>query len=124
MLGSFYEVNLDDLEAGPYRFVVSVQGSKLKAYGGFVVQDFDIERQFQNPNIEALEKVTTQNNGRLVYPGKVTEFVKELAVDKTFKPIIKYSKEQKSLIHWQWLLGILLALFSLEWFLRKFNGLI
>jgi len=122
--GSFYETDFNDLAAGAYKFTVSVQGSKLKSYGGFHVQDFDIEKQFQNPNIAALEKLTTQNGGKLVFSNEVSDFVKELVADEKYKPIIKYSKEQKSLIHWRWLLGILLTLFTLEWFLRKFNGLI
>jgi len=101
--GSFYEAEYSDLTEGAYRFTVSVQGKKIKEYG---------------------EKLSLQNNGQLVFPNQVVGFIKTLVADKKYKPIIKYSKEQKSLIHWQWLLGIVLALFGLEWFLRKYNGLI
>ncbi len=122
--GSFYEASFNDLSAGSYKFSIQVTGSKLKAYGGFVVKDFDIEKQFLNPNITSLNKLSTQNYGSLVYPGQITNFVNELIVDERYKPIIKYSTEHKSLIHWKWLLGFLVFIFSLEWFLRKYNGLI
>jgi len=122
--GSFYEADLSDITKGVYRFSVSVKGNEIRAYGGFVVRDYDIEKQFQNPNITALEKLSTHNNGELVYLNQVDGFIKKLITNKNYKPIIKYSKEQKSLINWKILLGVLISLLGLEWFLRKYNGLI
>ncbi len=122
--GSFYEIAMDKLEAGSYKFDVSVKGTKLKTYGGFEVQDFDIEKQFQNPNTIALGQIATANNGKLVYPNQVTSFVDQLIKSPNYKSTLKYTKEQKSLIDWKFILGILIALLGLEWFLRKYSGLI
>jgi len=122
--GSFYEAEFSSLQAGIYRFVVNVQGTKQKGYGGFVVQDFDVEKQFRNPNITSLTKLTSRNKGKLIYPNQIDDFIKELIDNESYRPIIKYNKEQKSLIDWKFLLAILIMLLGLEWFLRKYNGLI
>jgi len=122
--GSFYEALFTDLEAGTYKISVAVAGTKLKAYGGFVVKDFDIEKQLATPNLYALDQLSSNNNGKVIFPNQLNDFINDLDSDARYKPILKYSKEQKSLINWQWLLGLLLTIFGLEWFLRKYQGLI
>ncbi len=122
--GSFYEADIKNLEAGNYNFLVEVKGSKLKSNGSFVIQNFDIEKQFQTPNIDALEQLTLRNNGKLIYPNQVNNLVDELVNSENYKSTITYSKEQKPLINWKILLGLLAILFSMEWFLRKYHGLI
>ena len=122
--GSFYEAEFTDLQAGSYKFSVTVQDSKIKAFGKFVVKDFDVEKQFLNPNLYALNKLTSQNEGKLIFSNEIDDFVKYLTTDERYKPIIKYSTQQKSLINWQWILLLLLITFSMEWFLRKYQGLI
>lgn len=122
--GSFYEAEFTDLEAGSYKFSIIVKDTKIKTYGRFVVKDFDIEKQFTNPNLDALQQLSSINGGEIVFSDKIERFIEELATSEKYKPIIKYSSQQKSLINLHWLLGLLIAVFGLEWFLRKYHGLI
>ena len=122
--GQLYEADLSDLPANQYNFDITVDGTNLIKKGKFSILDFDIEKQFFRPNIESLNALTETNNAALYYKDQVTELVSNLLTDDNFKPIQKYKKDIIPLISWKYLLGLLLFLLGIEWFLRKYNGLI
>ncbi len=121
---NYYEADLSDLPPGNYTFTIKVEGTKLKTVGRFNVLDFDIEKQFFRPDIENLSALSKKNKGNLFYPNQLNELVTTLISSEQFKPIQKSKQEKLPLISWKLMLGLLLALLSLEWFLRKYNGLI
>lgn len=122
--GSFYEVDLSDLEAGNYEFKVVVENTNIATAGNFVIEAFDVEKQYDQPNIFGLQQLATSNNGELVYLDQLDNLIEKLNTDEKYKPILKTSTQEKSLINWHWLLGLLIASLATEWFIRKYNGLI
>lgn len=122
--GQYYEADLSDLPANQYNFSITVKGTDLKTSGRFSILDFDIEKQFFRPNIESLEILASKNNGHLFYPNQVTDLIANLSSNDILKPIQKSKQDKMPLISWKYLLGVLLLLLGLEWFLRKYNGLI
>ncbi|WP_010182674.1 hypothetical protein [Aquimarina agarilytica] len=121
---NYYEADLSDLLPGNYTFSIKAEGTKLKTFGRFNVLDFDIEKQFFRPNIESLFTLSKKNNGNLYYPNQLNKLIDNLVKSDRFKPVQKSKQEKLPLISWKLMLGLLLALLSLEWFLRKYNGLI
>ncbi len=121
---NYYEADLSDLLPGNYTFSLKVEGTKLKTIGRFNVLDFDIEKQFFRPDIESLSVLSKKNNGNLFYPDQLDELIATLIKSDQFKPIQKSKQEKLPLISWKFMLGLLLVLLSIEWFLRKYNGLI
>ena len=122
--GQYYEVDLSDLSSGEYSFSINVKGTDLKTGGQFSILDFDIEKQSFRPNIESLNLLSNKNNGQLFYPNQVNDLIANLSSIDTFKPIQKSKQDKLPLISWKYLLGLLLLLLGLEWFLRKYSGLI
>ena len=122
--GQFYEADLSDLPANQYNFSVKAQGTNLVTRGSFSILDFDIEKQFFRPDIESLFTLTKENNGQVYYKDQVNQLINSLAVSETYKPIQKSKQDKMPIISWKYLLGILLLLLSIEWFLRKYDGLI
>jgi len=122
--GQFFEADLSDLEPNTYNFTVSVSKHNAKVSGTFTVLDFDIEKQFYNANIENLERLVTGNSGKLFYSDQTNTLVQDLLNSEQLKAIQKSKSDQKSLISWKYLLAILLLLLAIEWFLRKYKGLI
>lgn len=119
-----YKVNLDGLEAGKYSFTVKDAASNSTYAGNFEVLDFEIEKQFVNPDLPRLKQVAANTNGAVYYPDKVEELVKFLAQNDSYKAIQKEIIKKSPLIDWVWLLVILSITLAAEWFVRKYNGLL
>jgi len=58
------------------------------------------------------------------YSSSKNTVIEQLKTDPLFKPVQRLKTEYATLIDWEYLLGIILLLLGLEWFLRKYNGLI
>jgi hypothetical protein len=119
-----YKVNLDGLEAGKYSFTVKDAASNSTYAGNFEVLDFEIEKQFVNPDLPRLKQTAANTNGAVYYPDNVDALVKFLAQNDTYKAIQKEIIKKSPLIDWMWLLVILSVTLSAEWFVRKYNGLL
>lgn len=119
-----YKVNLDGLKAGSYEFVVKELNSKATYSSSFEILDFDIEKQFVNPDKEKLTQLATQTNGQVFYPNQAEELIKTLLQDQEYKSIQKNIVTKTPLIDWWWLLVLIAVLLTAEWFIRKYNGLL
>lgn len=119
-----YKVNLDGLEHGNYSFTVTENNSKTKYSGNFQVLDFEIEKQFINPDVSRLNQLASNTNGKTYYPNLVDQLIDFLSKNDTYKPIEKAVIKQTPLIEWIWLLILLAAALATEWFVRKYNGLL
>ncbi|WP_445716000.1 hypothetical protein [Flavobacterium sp.] len=119
-----YKVNLDGLEAGNYSFKVTEKQSNTSFTGSFEVLDFEIEKQFVNPDKNRLEQLATNTNGKMYYPNQIENLVQSLLEDENFIPIQKETIKKSPLIDWIWLLLLAIATLATEWFTRKYNGLL
>jgi hypothetical protein len=119
-----FKVNLDGLSAGGYNFSVKELNSGTSHSGYFEILDFDIEKQFVNPDIEKLNQLASQTQGKTYYPNQVNALIKTLLENENYKAIQKEIVSKTPLIDWIWLLIIIAITLSLEWFLRKYNGML
>lgn len=119
-----YEVDLSNLSAGSYDFTISVEDEGLATSGTFTIVPFEIEKQFLNAAILPLKKVATQTNASLFLTNQVPELINSLTNDKRFIPVQKSTENVVPLIDWKWLLGLIILLLAVEWFIRKYHGLI
>lgn len=122
--GNYYEADLSDLKAGEYNFVVNALPNGLAKSGKFTILDFDVEQQFLSTNSKKLERLALVTNGKFYFPYQTPALVGELNSDNRFSPIQKSIENVVSLIDYKFLLGFIIAALSLEWFIRKYNGLI
>ena len=60
-----FKVNLDGLSAGQYTFSVKELNSNSTYNGYFEILDFDIEKQFVNPDLQKLTQLANQTKGNL-----------------------------------------------------------
>ena len=122
---NFYEIDLNNLKAGEYVFKVSVNDEiKLTRNGAFTILDFNIEQQFLNPDVTKLSRVATNTKGKNFFISDSFLLIDTLIKDDNFKQV-EISKEKiEPLIEWIYLLGLIILSLSIEWFLRKYNGLI
>ena len=119
-----YKVNLDGLEAGNYSFKITEKQSNSSFSGVFEVLDFDIEKQFVNPDKARLEQLASNTNGAVFYPNQMDQLIKSLVENENYIPIQKTTIKKSPLIDWTWLLLLLIVSLAIEWFTRKYNGLL
>jgi len=119
-----YKVNLDGLSAGQYTFSVKELNSNTVYNGYFEILDFDIEKQFVNPDVAKLNQLATQTQGKVYYPNQTDVLIKSLLENENYKPIQKAIVKKTPLIDWVWLLCIVALVLAVEWFVRKYHGML
>lgn len=120
----YFEADLSNLIAGSYQFVVSVENESKKETGSFVISEFDMENQFVSSDDEKLEKLAINAGGKLFYPSQINELLQDLKENDAYVPTEKSTENIVSLIDFRILLAIIVFAFAVEWFFRKYNGLI
>jgi hypothetical protein len=119
-----YKVNLDGLPAGQYNFSVKELNSNTVYNGYFEILDFDIEKQFVNPDVAKLKQLASQTQGNVFYPNQADALIKTLLDNESYKAIQKAIVKKTPLIDSMWLLILLSITLAAEWFIRKYNGLL
>ncbi|HEY4617739.1 MAG TPA: hypothetical protein VIH09_06055 [Flavobacterium sp.] len=119
-----YKVNLDGLAAGNYNFKVTELNSKTSYSGRFEILDFDIEKQFVNPDVEKLKQLASITQGEVYFSDQADQLIDSLLADESYKSIQKSNVTRSPLVDWYWLLVLIAVFLSAEWFVRKYNGLL
>ena len=119
-----FKTNLDGLSAGNYVFTVKELNSNSTFSSNFEVLDFDIEKQFVNPDLVKLNQLASQTKGTIYMPNEVEDLVKFLLDATQYKAIEKAIVTKTPLIDWIWLLVLIAMSLAAEWFIRKYNGML
>ncbi|MDH7445710.1 VWA domain-containing protein [Aquimarina sp. 2201CG14-23] len=119
-----YEADLSSLSSGNYDFTVTVLGENISRSGSFSILDYDVEQQLLNADVTKLEQVATNTNGKAYFMSQNDIIIKDLVIDQRYQVIQKSKENIVSLIDWKYLLAIIILLLAIEWFMRKYNGLI
>ena len=119
-----FSVDLEGLPAGKYSFVVKELNSNTTYSSTFELLDFDIEQQFVNPNLQQLKQLASQTKGQAFMPNQMETLIETLKNNTDYTAVEKQITTKKPLIDTVLLL-ILMALFlAIEWFVRKYNGML
>ncbi|MGK4567969.1 hypothetical protein [Flavobacterium sp. 3HN19-14] len=119
-----FKANLDGLPAGQYNFVVKELNSKSVYNGYFEILDFDIEKQFVNPDLPKLKQLASQTKGDVYMPNQVDALIDQLLKDDHYKAIEKAIVKKIPLIDSILLLVLIAISLATEWFVRKYNGML
>lgn len=121
---NYYRVDLTNLPASEYSFTIKTSNENMSKSGSFQILEYNVEQQFLNADVTKLERLATHSSGSSYFISNTTDLIDELLSDNRFVPIQKSSRNSIPLIDWKYLLAIIALSLGLEWFLRKYNGLI
>ncbi len=124
LTGSEYEAIISDLKSGDYNFIVKNIKNRKQTGGSFTVGDFSVEQELAYSNKDDLNAIANLSNGISFYPNQTDKLIDLLMKDERFVSIQKENKIKVSLIDWKWLLGLIILSLALEWFIRKYRGLV
>ena len=119
-----YQVDLSSLPASEYSFTVKVNGEPIRQSGAFKILEYNVEQQFLNANVTKLQQVATNTKGNSYFIDNTDALFANLLNDNRFVTIQKSNKNTVPLIDFKFLLFLIAFSLALEWFLRKYNGLI
>ena len=111
------------LDQGIYKYYAStnLDGQKEASAGEFTVKALQIEDLNLTADHQLLRAVSIQNGGKFYYPEELNELSDELTNQKV-QGIIRTSEAYLPIINLPWVFFLLIALASIEWFTRKYNG--
>ncbi|MBL4888328.1 MAG: VWA domain-containing protein [Flavobacteriaceae bacterium] len=122
---NFYEVNLSNLKSGNYTYKISIKDeASFSRSGHLSIIDFNVEQQFLNANVKKLKALSEQTKAQHYFINNSSQLVSTLLNDIRFIPVQKSEQKSVPLLDWKYLLAIIIAALSAEWFIRKYNGLI
>ena len=119
-----YQINLSNLPASDYGFMVKVDNEKIAKASSFKVIQYNVEQQFLNANISKLKTIATYSNGESYFVQDTNKIFSDLFEDNRYQTIQKSNKNTVPLIDFKFLLFLIALSLATEWFLRKYNGLI
>ena len=119
-----YQVNLNNLKPSEYSFTVKASNENISKSGSFQILEYHVEQQFLNANVTKLQRLATNSGGESYFVNKTEALASSLLNDNRFVAIQKSNKNTIPLIDWKYLLVLIALSLAIEWFLRKYNGLI
>lgn len=119
-----YQVDLSGLEAGEYSFTISASSENISKSGELKILDYNVEQQFLNANVSKLKTLADKSNGKPYFIDNTNTLINDLVSDSRFAIIQKSSKKVVPLVDWKYLLALIALSLAMEWFIRKYNGLI
>jgi hypothetical protein len=122
-----FEGAYDPLPEGDYTYTAKVtEGGQQIAEerGSFTVGGLNVEFQETRANKLLLEQMAAQTGGRYYDSGDLSRLPDDVGSLPNFKPRDVTVAQQFELWNRSWTLAALLAIFALEWFLRKRNGML
>jgi hypothetical protein len=119
-----YAVDLSGIASGAYSFTVKHNSEAIAASGGFEVLEYNVEKQFLNADIDKLSAIAENSSAEAYFSTDYSQLINNLLADSRYKTIQKSTKNIVPLIDWYYLLVIIGLSLFLEWFIRKYNGLI
>jgi hypothetical protein len=119
-----YVLNAGILPAGFYKYKAKVTyGTKeFVETGQFQIKQLLLEANNTVANHQVLQNIAQKFGGKLFYPNQLKSLSDAINANEDITSIIYEENDLKELINLKWIFFVLLALLSMEWFLRKRNG--
>lgn len=119
-----YEVDLSSLKPDSYEFTVMAQDENISRSGSFEIIAFNVEQQFLSANLEPLKQIADAKGEELYFLNDSSKIINTLLQTESYNPIQQQQRKIIPIIEWYYLLIIIVLALALEWFMRKYNGLI
>lgn len=111
------------LKEGVYRYRsrTTINGQPEEVRGQFAVVLRQAELQNLTADFDLLRKLSANTGGKFYTQSGIQNLVSDLTV-KEATAVIRSEEKYDSLINLKWIFWVLLAMISVEWFMRKFYG--
>jgi len=121
---NYYTLDAGQFPTGQYSFTSTTlfNGEKLSSGGKFSVEASEIENSNLVARHDILNAISKKYGGKSYFPNQISELENDILNAKSIKPVVYASSTTSSLLNHKWIFWLILALLSLEWFLRRYFG--
>lgn len=120
--GKTYSLNIGTMPAGKYSYKALVNGSTEKITGQILIKPLQVENTDHQADFHLLRQISNKHNGKLFFPNELEELIKKIKNNPQITSTSFKEKQINDLIQLKWIFYLLLALLSIEWFSRKYQG--
>jgi len=119
-----YRLNAGMMPVGEYSYEAKVKiGEKIfLQHGKFSVSPLQVELTNATADHQLLYTLAKKHGGEMVYPTDLDKLVSKLNKRDDIKSVSYSEKKLNDLINLKWIFFLVMALLSIEWFMRKRNG--
>ena len=119
-----YRLNAGSFNEGNYSYKAQVSngGKVSESKGQFMVAALKLETTRTTANHSLMYKIANGSGGELFYPRELDQLAEAIKTRDDIRNVVYEQTWFKEAIHLKWLFFLILALLSLEWFVRKRNG--
>jgi hypothetical protein len=119
-----YQLNLGSLKQGVYNWTASTvfQDVKYEKKGTFLVREVKIEFLNTVANHRILRNIAENSGGKFFFPNQLNELQSDIQNRDDMVTVVYQEKQFDDLIDYKWVFILIVLLFTLEWFVRKFQG--
>lgn len=121
---NYYALNADVFAQGSYSYTASTtyNGKVMTASGRFNVEAIQLEQYDLTARHGLLKELSEKYTGKMFYPQNMQELSNVILSNNAIKPVMYESSSTQSILNLKWIFFLLLALLSLEWFMRRYFG--
>ena len=119
-----YQLTIPSLEPSTYSYTAATtfQGKRYEETGVFTVKELRLEAMNTEADYQLLNQLALRSKGEMLSRENLPKF-KELLNSREDVTSVSYMNEEvQDIINLQWLFFLILALLSIEWFVRKRGG--
>ncbi|MGZ4048218.1 MAG: hypothetical protein ACXVNN_02580, partial [Bacteroidia bacterium] len=119
-----YRLNAGMMPVGEYKYDAQVKvGEKIyKQHGEFSVSALQVELTNTVADHQLLYSLAKKHSGEMVYPNDLEKLADKLNARDDIKSVSYSEKKLTDVINLKWIFFLIMALLSIEWFMRKRNG--
>jgi hypothetical protein len=121
---SAYSLDLGLFREGNYTYEArsKVGDKEFTASGKFLVKPVETEKNSSRADHNMLRTLAIRTGGELIKPAELLSLAEKISAREDVKPISHIESSIKELIRFPWIFILILALLSIEWFVRKRSG--
>ena len=120
-----YHLSPGNFPAGDYTFTaqIKINNQLYTQKGAFTVKPLLAEFTSTTADHALLYNISKKTSGQLFYPKQLNDLQNKLLENDNIKTLVHEQKQVNDFINLKTLFFILLVFLSVEWFVRKYNGL-
>lgn len=119
-----YYLSAGNFPPGTYSYLAGVEhgGEAFTEKGTFVISRQMIEDNRLQANHSLLNRIASEHDGNMLYPGQIRDIPELLDERDDLKPVVYFQQKYSEIINFFWILALIILLLAVEWFLRRWGG--
>ena len=121
-----YQLDAGTLPTGEYSYAASAKigATAFNASGQLSIKPLNLEMRQSAANHVLLRTIAKQSGGQMLYANQISRLADLIRKNENIKTVVYEDKRFNEIIDVKWVFALVLLLLSVEWFIRKREGVV